>query len=88
MARLAQAGLMLFAAKTNTNKVTITLARLSASKSLLSLLEGGGVCRRLALAGGRPETRCVLVDQHGGGGGRLLGSRYPPSPKGAVLPPI
>ena len=46
MARLAQAGLMLLAAKTNKNKVTSMLARLSASKSLLSLLEGGGVCRR------------------------------------------
>jgi hypothetical protein len=51
------------------------LARLPERKSSLSLLAGGGGRRRLALAGRRLANRCVLVDEHGGGVGCMLGGR-------------
>ena len=60
---LAQAGLPPKAAETNKDKATIALARAPARPSHLSTLEGGGVGRRLALAGRRLVTRCVLVDK-------------------------
>jgi hypothetical protein len=60
---LAQAGLPPKAAETNMDKATIALARTLTRASHLFLLEGGGVGRRLALAGRRLVTRCVLVDK-------------------------
>ena len=62
-AMLAQAGLPPKAAETNMDKATIALARTLTRASHLFLLEGGGVGRRLALAGRRLVTRCVLVDK-------------------------
>jgi hypothetical protein len=59
------------AAGTNLDKEAGLLARRPASQPPLSVLEGGGVGRRLALAGRRLRTRCVLVDKQGGRGGRL-----------------
>ena len=59
------------AAETNKDKATSALARLLARKSSLSLLVGGGGGRRLALAGRRLATRCVLVTP----GGRAWRSR-------------
>jgi hypothetical protein len=72
---LAQAGLPPKAVETNRDKTTSTLARLSARKASLSLMAGGGGGRRLAITGRRLATRCVLVDEHNGRGGCLLGGR-------------
>jgi hypothetical protein len=60
---LAQAGLPPKATETNMDKATNLLLRLPARRSILSLLEGGGVGRRLALAGQRLATHCVLVNE-------------------------
>jgi hypothetical protein len=60
---LAEAGLPPKAAETNMDKATIALARTLARPSHLFMLDGGGVGRRLALAGHRLVTRCVLVDK-------------------------
>ena len=54
------------AAGTNLDKEASLLARRPASRPPLSLLEGGGVGRRLALAGRRLQTRCVMVAKQGG----------------------
>jgi hypothetical protein len=70
---LAQAGLPSKAAETNVDKATSGLARSPARDLSLSLLVGGGGGRRLALAGRRPATRCVLVLELAGWGDRLLG---------------
>jgi hypothetical protein len=67
------------AAGSNFDKATSWLAmRLPARDSSLSLLEGGGGGRRLALAGRRPRTRCVLVHELVGQRGWLLGGRCRP----------
>jgi hypothetical protein len=60
---LAQAGLSFKAAETNMDKVAIALARTPARSSHVFMMEGGGVGRRLALAGRQLLTRCVLVDK-------------------------
>ena len=65
---MASASLPLKAEEANKDKAMSALARLLARKSSLSLLAGGGGGRRLALAGRRLATRCVLVDEHGGRG--------------------
>jgi hypothetical protein len=73
---LAQVGLPTKAAETNVDKATSGLARPPARDLTLFLLVGGGGGRRLALAGRRPTTRCVLViDQieHADWEGRMLG---------------
>ena len=70
---LAQVGLPTKAAETNVDKATSGLARPPARDLSLSLLVGGGGGRRLALAGRRPTTRCVLVIEHAGWEGRMLG---------------
>ena len=70
---LAQAGLPTKAAETNVDKATSGLARPPARDLSLSLLVGGGEGHRLALAGRRPATRCVLVLELAGWGGRMLG---------------
>jgi hypothetical protein len=72
---LAQAGLPPKAAETNVDKATSGLARPPARELSFSLMAGGGGGRRLALAGRRLATRCVLVDEHGGLGGCMLGGR-------------
>ena len=70
---LAHAGLPTKAAETNDDKVTSWLARLPVCDFTLCLLVGGGGGRRLALAGRRPATRCVMVPELAGWGGRMLG---------------
>jgi hypothetical protein len=60
---LAQAGLPSKAAGTNLISASSFPARPPASNSLLSLLEGGGGGRRLAPAGRRQATRCVMVHE-------------------------
>ena len=75
---LADASLPQKAAETDTDKATSALARLPALDSPLSLLEGGGGGRRLALAGRRLATRCVSVHELAGRGDRLLGGRRRP----------
>jgi hypothetical protein len=75
---LADAGLPPKAAETNLDKATSWLARLPASDSSLSLLEGGGGGRRLALAGQRPVTHCIPVHKLVSRGGRMLGGRCRP----------
>ena len=75
---MADAGLPPKAAESNTDKVTSLLATLSTSDSPLSLLEGGGGGRRLALAGRRLKTHCVLVHELVGLGDLRLGSRCRP----------
>ena len=72
-AALAHAGLPTKAAETNDDKVTSWLARLPVCDFTLCLLVGGGGGRRLALAGRRPATRCVLTPELAGWGGRMLG---------------
>jgi hypothetical protein len=72
---LAQSSLPPKAAETGTDKATSALARLLVRKTSLPLLVGGGGGRRLALAGRRLATCCVLVDEQGGRGGCMLGSR-------------
>ena len=75
---LADASLPPKAAGTNKDKATSWLARMPARESSLSLLEGGGGGRRLALAGRRPRTRCVLVNKLAGWGDWPLGGRRRP----------
>jgi hypothetical protein len=70
---LAQAGLPSKAAETNVDKAISGLARPPARDLSLSLLVGGGGGRRLALAGRRSATRCVLVLELAGWGDRVLG---------------
>ena len=60
---LADASLPPKAVGNNLTKEASLLARLSASRSPMSLLEGGGLCRRLALTGRRLRTRYVLVEK-------------------------
>ena len=72
---LASASLPLEAEEANKDKAMSALARLQARKTSSSLLAGGGEGRRLALAGRRLATRCVLVDAHGGRRGCMLGGR-------------
>ena len=72
---LAQAGLPPKAAETSKDKATSASVRLPARESSLPLLVGGGGGHRLALAGRWLATRCVLVDEHGGWGGCMLGGR-------------
>jgi hypothetical protein len=73
---LAQASLPPKAAETGKDKATSALARLPVREPSLPLLVGGGGGRRLALAGRRLPTRCVvLVDEQGGRGGCMLGGR-------------
>ena len=68
---LAQAGLPSKAAETNVDKATSGLARPPARDLSLSLLVGGGAGRRLALAGRRSATRCVMVLELAGWEDRL-----------------
>ena len=75
---LADAGLPPNAAESIVDKATSMLARLLASESPLSMLEGGGGGRRLALAGRRLETPCVLVNELVGLEDRRLGGRCRP----------
>jgi hypothetical protein len=72
---LASASLPFKAEEANKDKAMSALARLLARKSSSSLLARGGGGRRLALAGRRLVTRCVVVDAHGGRGGCMLGGR-------------
>jgi hypothetical protein len=72
---LAQASFLLKAVEANKDKALSALAKLPACESSLSLLSRGGGGRRLALAGRRLATRCVLVDEQDGRGGCLLGGR-------------
>jgi hypothetical protein len=75
---LTQASLPPKAAETGKDKATSALARLPIRESSLPLLVGGGGGRRLALAGRRLATRCVLADEQGGRGGCMLGGwRWP-----------
>ena len=69
---MASASLPLKAEEANKDKAMSVLARLLARKSSSSLLAGGGGGRRLALAGRRLATRCVMVDAHGGRGAACL----------------
>jgi hypothetical protein len=62
-ALLAQASLPPKAAETGKDKATSALARLTVRETALPLLVGGGGGLRLALAGRRLATRCVLVDE-------------------------
>ena len=62
---LAQAGLPPKAAETSKDKATSASVRLPARESSLPLLAGGGVGRRLALAGRRLATRCKVVEHIG-----------------------
>ena len=78
VAMLADASLPPKAAGTNKDKATSSLARMPARESSLSLLEGGGGGRRLALAGRRPRTRYVLVNKLVGWGDWPLGGRRRP----------
>ena len=72
---LADASFPPKAAESNIDKATNRLARMPASESSLSLLEGGGGGRRLALTGRRLGTRCGPVHELAGRGGRRLGGR-------------
>jgi hypothetical protein len=77
-AMLADASLPPKAAESNTDKATSWLARVPASDSPQSLMEGGGGGRRLALAGRRLLTRRVPVHELAGRRGwRLGGWRRP-----------
>jgi hypothetical protein len=75
---LANASLLPKATETNIDKMASSLARLPASDSYLSLLEGGGGGRRLALAGRRPVTRCVPVHELVGRGDHVLRGHFRP----------
>ena len=77
-ATLADAGSPSKAAGTNKDKATSWLARMPARESSLLLLEEGGGGRRLALAGRRPGTRSVLVNELVGRGDWPLGGRRRP----------
>ena len=70
---LAQAILPPKAAETGKDKATSALARLPVREPSLPLLAGGGEGRRLALAGRRLATRCVLVNAQSGRWGCMLG---------------
>ena len=59
---LAQVSLPPHATEIGKDKTTSALARLPVREMSLHLLVGGGGGRRLALAGWRLATRCVLVD--------------------------
>ena len=72
---LAQASLPLKTAEAGKDKATSALTRMLTRETSLSVLAGGGGGRRLALADRRLATRCVLVDEHGGLGGCMLGGR-------------
>ena len=72
---LAGASLPPKAAESNADKATSWLARMPASDSPQSLMEGAGGGRRLALAGRLLVTCCVLADKQDGQGGHLLGGR-------------
>jgi hypothetical protein len=72
---LAPASLPPKAAETGKDKATSALARLPVREPSLPLLARGGGGRRLALAGRRLATRCVLVDEQGGRGSCMLGGR-------------
>jgi hypothetical protein len=72
---LARARLPRKAEEAQTDKAMSALARLLARKTSSSLLARGGGGRRLALAGRRLATRCVVVDAHGSRGGCMLGGR-------------
>jgi hypothetical protein len=74
----AQAGLPSKAAETNVDKATSWLTSPPARELSLSLLVGGSGGRRLALAGRRQATRCVMVLELAGWGDRLLGGRCQP----------
>jgi hypothetical protein len=78
VAMLADARLPPKAAESNPDKATSSLARMPASDSPLSLLEGGGGGRRLALASRRLLTRCVLVHELAGQEDWRLGGRRRP----------
>ena len=82
---MASASLPLKAEEANKDKAMSALARLLARKSSLSLLVGGGGGRRLALAGRRLATRCVMVDEHGVWGGCMFGGRRWPRQLGKFL---
>ena len=69
---LAQASLPPKAAETGKDKTTSALARLPVRESSLPLLARGDGGRRLALAGRRLATRCVLVDEQAGREGCML----------------
>jgi len=71
-AALAHAGLPTKAAGTSDDKAASGLARLPGRDLSLSLVGGGGG-RRLALAGRRSTTRCVMVLELFGLGDQLLG---------------
>ena len=73
-ANLADIGLPPKAVESNKDKATSWVARLPARDSSLSLLEGGGGGRRLALAGRRLGTRCIPVHELVGRVCRLLGA--------------
>jgi hypothetical protein len=73
------------AAETNVDKATSGLARPPIRDLTLSLMVGGGGGRRLALAGRRLATRCILVDQQGDLGGCMLGGRRRPRQLGKFL---
>jgi hypothetical protein len=75
---LADASLPPKAAESSTDKATSWLARMPVSDSPLSLLEGCGGGRRLALAGRRLLTRCVPVHELAGRGDLRLGGRRRP----------
>ena len=77
-AMLADASLPPKAAESNTDKATSWLARVPASDSPQSLMEGGGGGRRLALAGQRLLTRRVPVHELAGRRDWLLGGRCRP----------
>ena len=72
-AALAHAGLPTKAAETNDDKVTSGMVRLPVCDLTLCLLVGGGGGRRLALAGRRSTTRCVMLLELFGLGDRMLG---------------
>ena len=77
-AMLAYASLPPKAAETNTDKAISWLARVPASDSPQSLMEGGGGGRRLALAGRRLLTRLVPMHELAGRRGWRLGGRRRP----------
>ena len=72
-AMLANASMPPKATGINKNKEAGLPARPPARRPSLSLLERGDRGRRLALAGRRPTTRCVLVLELFGLGDRMLG---------------
>ena len=74
----ADASLPLKAAESIADKATSWLERLLARDSSLSLLEGGGEGRRLALVGRWLGTRCVRVHELIDWGNRLLEGRCRP----------